>query len=90
MQYLITSHARQRMVERRISEIEVAITLSSYDWAMELINYTTRLSKDFSRKIALVLWIVGYLPLIEPVIIKTVAWKELFNVRTGYQNRHHR
>jgi len=74
------------MVERRISEIEVAITLSSYDWAMELINYTTRLSKDFSRKIALVLWIVGYLPLIEPVIIKTVAWKELFNVRTGDQN----
>ena len=90
MHFIITTHARQRMVERRISEVEVAITLRSYDIATELVNYTTRLSKDFSRKLALLLWVVGYRPLIEPVIIKTAAWKESLHVQSGYQNRRRR
>jgi hypothetical protein len=89
MHYIITVHAQQRMVERRISELEVAITLRSYDLAVELLNYTTRLTKHFSRQLALLLWVVDYHPLSEPVIIKTVAWKENSDVRTSYRNRRH-
>ena len=90
MHFVITAHARQRMIERRISEIEVAITLRTYDLAVELLNYTTRLSKAFSQKLALALWVVGYRPFSEPVIIKTVAWKEALHVRTRGQNRRRR
>jgi hypothetical protein len=73
MQIIITHHARIRMLERHVSEEDVAFTLSNY-----LLSRPGReggtafyaLMKDGST---VVVWVAQELPLASPVIVKSVG-----------------
>lgn len=73
MYFILTHHAQMRMRERGVSEGEVLDTLSNYQVSRPGKNGSVGLYYSQSGGSVVTLWVVGTLPLQEPVIIKSVG-----------------
>jgi hypothetical protein len=73
MQYILTRHAQIQSVQRNVSEEEIIFTLRNFHITVPGNNGGTGLFAHMPNGDTVILWIVGELPLIEPVIIKTTV-----------------
>lgn len=73
MIFILTHHAKIRMREREVSEDEVADTLSNFHTSRPGSDGSTGLYAIARDESTLVVWIVGGIPLREPVVIKSVG-----------------
>ncbi len=73
MQIIITHHARIRMLERHVSEEDVAFTLSNYLMSRPGRNGGTGLYALMKDGSTVAVWVAQELPLTSPVIVKSVG-----------------
>lgn len=73
MYFILTHHAQMRMKERGVSEEEIFNTLSSFQVSRPGKNGSVGLYYSQRDGFVVTLWVVGNLPLQEPVIIKSVG-----------------
>lgn len=68
-----------QMLERGVSISDIDFVLHNFSISSGTRNGSTMLSAQFPDNRTLKVWIVGGIPLVEPVIIKSVAWMEQAN-----------
>lgn len=73
MDYIITKHARKQMALRRVTEEEIEFVLKNYSMTYPSDNGGTTLFALLNDGSSVRLWVVGGLPLEEPVIIKSLV-----------------
>ena len=73
MDYIITGHARVQMALRRVTEAEIEFVLQNYSMAYPADDGGTTLFALLGDGTSVRLWVVGGLPLEEPVIIKSLV-----------------
>jgi hypothetical protein len=77
MKIILRGHPLERMVERGVTEADIQHVLRFYSSSFATRNNSTELRAMFVNGRVLKVWIVGSVPLVEPVIIKSVAWMEI-------------
>lgn len=73
MRFILTHHARTKCIEREVSEEEIIYTLGNFHMTVPGHNGGIGLFAKQPGGSTVILWIAGTIPLVEPVIIKTVV-----------------
>lgn len=73
MRFALTRHAEMKCSERKVSEDDIYFTLRNFHMTFPGENDGIGLIARLPQGDTVILWIVGKLPLEEPVIIKTVV-----------------
>jgi hypothetical protein len=73
MRFILTHHAQIKCVERNVSEDDVYFTLNNFHMTLPGHENGIGLFARVPQGDTVILWIAGTLPLVEPVIIKTVV-----------------
>lgn len=76
METFVSSHALERMLERGVTESDIQFALHKFAMSFSVGPNSTQLRALFADGRVLKVWVSGGIPLVEPVIIKTVAWME--------------
>ena len=69
-----------RMLERGVTISDIEFVLENYTTSFTSGYDSTELRSMFPDGRVLKVWILGSIPLVEPVIIKSVAWMEFDDV----------
>lgn len=75
MKFSCIGHPRTRMKERRISDGQISYVLENFHTTYPGNLDSTTLLGTLPDGRTLKVWVIGSLPLVEPVIIKSAAWE---------------
>lgn len=75
MKFVLNAHARIREKGRSVSRHEIAYALNNYQLSVTASPTSTRLECRFPDGSVLKVWVEGKIPLGEPVLVLSVAWK---------------
>jgi hypothetical protein len=73
MRFILTYHAQIKCSDRNVSEEDIFFTLNNFHMTLPGRDNGIGLFARVPQGDIVIVWIVGSLPLIEPVIIKTVV-----------------
>jgi hypothetical protein len=73
MRFILTKHAEIQSLQRKVSEDDIFYALYHFHLTVPGDNDGTGLFATVPQGDTVILWIEGKLPLVEPVIIKTVV-----------------
>jgi hypothetical protein len=75
MEFIYTLHARERMLERGVTEDEILYVLFRYSLTFPADNGGTSLLAYFPDGSHLTVWVANPMPITEPIIVKSVGRK---------------